>query len=134
MKGQRYGFWGYVKSMIYRYPQRQDEYREAMAQSITPNYESMPHGNEAHRTTEDVVIKAMGNKTSLKEYEAVKLAVTQTEAMQDGEQRIDLIRMLYWSRTHTLHGAAEKLHISYMTARRWHWKFLNQVAINYGLI
>ena len=70
----------------------------------------------------------------LRETEAVRAAIAITiEAYADGELRVELIDSMYWKRTHTMEGAAQKLNVSYRTARRWHVEFIKQVAYEMGL-
>ena len=54
--------------------------------------------------------------------------------MQDGEERLKFIRLVFWDKTHTLEGAAMEVNCSDRTARRWHTDFIKCVARNYGLL
>ena len=49
------------------------------------------------------------------------------------DKRIDLINMVYWKQTHTLHGAAMALYIDYETAKRWQQDFILRVARRMGI-
>lgn len=71
---------------------------------------------------------------SLLENNAVDKAVRETEALQDGADRLTLIRLVFWDKTHTLEGAALAVNCSERTARRWHTDFIKCVARNYGLL
>ena len=55
--------------------------------------------------------------SQIAEYQAVREAVEQTEAMNGGKERIWLVRIVFWERTHTLEGAALEVHCSERTAR-----------------
>lgn len=70
----------------------------------------------------------------LKESCAVSQAVSETGSMQDGEERLKFIRLVFWDKTHTLEGAAMAVNCSDRTARRWHTDFIKCVARNYGLL
>ena len=70
----------------------------------------------------------------LKESFAVSQAVIETVSMQDGEERLKFIRLVFWDKTHTLEGAAMAVNCSDRTARRWHTDFIKCVARNYGLL
>ena len=59
-----------------------------------------------------------------REMEAVRQAIAETLTLDTGEERLQVIRCVFWDKTHTLEGAAMKLHISYVTARRWHGEFI----------
>lgn len=54
--------------------------------------------------------------------------------MQDGEERLKFICLVFWDKTHTLEGAAMAVNCSDRTARRWHTDFIKRVARNYGLL
>lgn len=72
--------------------------------------------------------------SQIAEYQAVREAVEQTEAMNGGKERIWLVRIVFWERTHTLEGAALEVHCSERTARRWHTEFILLVARKRGLL
>lgn len=131
MSKPRYDWWSYVKGMIYRYPALTEQHNLALAQKVTPAYTGMPGGGETSRTTETVAVKAM-TKTATREYEAVHLAEQKTASEPGGDDRMKLVEMIYWRRTHTLSGAAQSVHVSYITAKRWNAHFIKQVAKNYG--
>lgn len=71
-------------------------------------------------------------KQGASDYIAVTNVINATKTMQDGEDRIKLIKMLYWSNSHTIDGAAEVLHISARTAHRWRHAFVYGVAREMG--
>ena len=70
---------------------------------------------------------------ALKERQAVQQAVDETAQMENGEERLQVIDLVFFRQTHTLEGAAMMIPCSYMTARRWHNDFIKKVARNYGL-
>lgn len=63
---------------------------------------------------------------------AIRLAMKETEAMPDGERRLELIRMLYFRKSHNVEGAAMALYISEHTAINWNQKFVYSVAKKAG--
>ena len=67
-------------------------------------------------------------------YEAVLEAVNATERMADGRNRLKVIRMVHWDRTHTLEGAAITIPCSRRTAAYWQREFFETVARNRGLL
>jgi hypothetical protein len=71
---------------------------------------------------------------ALLENNAVRKAVSETRSMQDGEERLKFIRLVFWDKNHTLEGAAMAVNCSDRTARRWHTDFIKCVARNYGLL
>ena len=73
-------------------------------------------------------------KIEQREAQAVSEAIRQTAQREDGEERLRLIRKLYWSRRRqTISGAALDLYISRATANRWHSDFIYLVAEAFGL-
>lgn len=68
---------------------------------------------------------------SMKENEAVRFAVEQTEALPNGAERLAVIDMVFWKQTHTLAGAAMQVPCSYDTAQQYHADFIKAVARNF---
>ena len=133
MSKPRYGWWGYVKYIIRQYPALKQEYSELHSQSVTANTSGMPRGNSASRSTEVIAIRELPS-TKQREYEAVKKAVETTERMTASRDRLKIIDLVFWKRSHTLDGAALTIPCSYMTARRYHAEFIMLVASVYGLL
>ena len=69
----------------------------------------------------------------IRDRDAVEKAVAETLIRMDGEERVELIRYVYWNKKqHKVMDAAPKLHISDATAKRWHGDFIRSVARNRG--
>ena len=133
MSKPRYGWWSYVKDMIFRYPALCESHSLSLAQKVTPAYSAQPGGGGSGRTTEQTTVRAM-TRNAAREYEAVHLAIQETRQLPGGADRLRLIRLVYWKRSHTLTGAALAVHVSFPTAKRWHGEFIRRVARNYGLL
>lgn len=133
MSRPRYDWWPYVKGMIRRYPELKAEYADLHKQSITPNYAGIPGNGSARRTVEDVAIRELP-KTRQREYEAVRQAVETMKHITASQDRIKVIDLVFWKRSHTLEGAALMIPCSYRTARRYHTEFIMLVAGYYGLL
>jgi hypothetical protein len=74
------------------------------------------------------------NRVELLEVQAVNKAIEQTAEKPDGQERLELIRRVYWRRNRvTLNRAAMDIYISYSTAKRWHYDFCLLVAEAFGL-
>lgn len=69
-----------------------------------------------------------------REYMDVKKAIEATEAMRDGNARMQLIRMIHWDKAFTLTGAALQIPCDRATAARWQRRFFEEVAKNRGLL
>lgn len=133
MSRPRYDWWPYVKGMIRRYPELARQYEDLHSPSLTANYSGMPGGGGDGRTLEAAAIRELPG-TKQREYEAVRRAIGTTERMRTGDLRLRLIRLVLFKGSHTLHGAALSIHISYSQAKNYHREFICLVAKNYGLL
>lgn len=133
MSKPRYKWWGYVKSIIRQYPELKQEYEALHVQSVTLAVTGMPGAGDVSRDTEDIAIRELPY-TKQREYEAVKRAVATVKRSPTANDRLALIDMVFWKRSHTLSGAAYKLNLSYTTAQRYHGEFVISVARYYGLL
>ena len=129
----RYDWWMYVKGMIRRYPSLKEEYADLHKQSVTPNYTGMPSSGSVGRGVEAVALRELPT-TRQREYEAVKRAIEVTQRMSANSDRLKVIDLVFWQRSHTLDGAALTIPCSYRTARRYHSEFIMTVASIYGLL
>lgn len=133
MSKPRYDWWSYVKGMIRRYPALAEEYRELHRPSLMPDYSGMPRSKGESRSMESLAIRELPG-TRQREYEAVRRAVETTERMRSGEQRLRIIRLVLFDGSHTLHGAALSIPVSYRQAKTYQQEFIYLVARNYGLL
>lgn len=62
------------------------------------------------------------------ELEAVQHAIERTRLIKTGEERLRLVNMVFWKRSHNVVGAGMVLHVSEDTAIRWHSDFVKAVA------
>lgn len=133
MSKPRYRWWGYVKNVIREYPKLCEQYQELHATSTTANYVGIPGGVELARTVETTAIRELP-KASQREYEAVRLAVQMTLDSRNGPDKLKIVSLVYWKRSHTLEGAAMKTAYSYEAAKRYQREFILRVARNLGLL
>lgn len=127
MSKPRYKWWGYVKWAIRDYPDKKEELAQMQRTSMTANYNAMPHGSEASRTTERVALRGFAGQKQ-REYDGVVSAIDETLTRADGVERLRLIDLIFWHKTHTLEGAAMQCNVSYATAKNWHNDFIRMVA------
>lgn len=128
----KYAWWGFVKSMIRLYPARVAELKARQNARITVNFEAAAGGCGLRRPTENLAMASLGTPID-REVEAVRLAIEHTRAMPDGDDRLRLIDLVYWSRSHTLKGACEEIPTSETTGQRWHAEFIYTVSRFHGL-
>lgn len=86
------------------------------------------HSSQPSRTTETAALRQLTGKEQEELY-AVEAAIAASSA-----ETVQLIRMVFWRRSHTLQGAALELHLSYRSARRRQADFLRRVARHRGLL
>lgn len=134
MSKPRYRWWGYVKNVIRAYPELKREYDDLHTQSITANmFGTGANGGGVIRSMENIAMRELpGPKQS--ELNAVQKTIKLTEHLRTGKERLRLIDMVFWKRTHTLDGAAMALNISYDTAINYHGDFIMLVAYHKELV
>lgn len=93
---QREDWWEYTKRIIRSYP-----------------------ALERKRKAEDTL-----TEKEQRRYDAVRSAIGETERMLTGTQRLALVDLVYWKRSHTLFGAAMRIPISERTAQKWNAQFI----------
>lgn len=81
-----------------------------------------------------LTVEEARDETERQELLAVKRAIDKTLTRRDGTDRLWLVNLVFWQRSCNLVGAARRLHISEVTAQRWHGAFIRAVAEEYGLI
>lgn len=133
MSRPRYGWWGYVKDMIRRYPSLKEEFEDLHTFAVTPSYGGTVGGGGVSRATEDVAVRELPSNKQ-REYEAVRRAIAAAERMAAGRDRLRVIELVFWKRSHTLDGAALMIPCSYRTARRYHAEFIMLVASFFGFM
>lgn len=109
------------------YPKLKRKKNEAMHISITPNYSGMPGSGGAKRTTEDTAMSALLSDADEKIIRAVDKALAMQRTYYNAEARIKSVDMVYFSRTHTIYGAAQALDYSEDAVRRWHTEILSAI-------
>lgn len=118
-----------ARGVVRRYPAHKAELDAIRSGSVTPNYSGMPGGGSASRTTEDVALRTLPRDAQT-EYDAVDFAIRCTRANypRDFEDRMKLIRLLYWSaERYNYEGAAMNVPCSVATVKRWNSSFLQYV-------
>lgn len=134
MSKPRYGWWSYAKYMARNYTNLFRELEEKQSISTTANYSAGPRGSGEARGTEAAAIRQL-SPVKMREYEAVRKAVEASSSVPgNGHLRVKLVEMVYFKRTHTLEGACQALHISYITGKRYNQDFLCGIAKNFGLL
>lgn len=133
MSKPRKRWWGFVRRMIRDYPGLKNQLDDLHQQSVTPSLSGMPGGAAVSRSTEMAALRQLPDPDDQAAYDAVAQAVELVRLKPGGEDRLALIRLVYWSREpQKITAAADTLHVSPRTARRWHGQFVRTVATCYG--
>lgn len=119
-------WWGYVKAIIRRYPELCEHEAALHHQCISPALTGMPHGGKTTNPTADAALRELPEKQQ-REVAAVRAAIAKTRSLPDGDERMQMVRMVFWDRTHTLDGVALKLHRCTRTIWQWHGDFIRAV-------
>lgn len=134
MSKPRYDWWSYVKGMIRRYPElcaRQEELRRT---SLSPDLSGMPHGHgKISNPVADAALRELP-EINRREMEAVSKAIEETKNLDTGEERLRMVRLVFWDQTHTLEGSAQDLNRCKRTVVQWHGDFIRCVAKSFGLL
>lgn len=64
----------------------------------------------------------------------VDRTLAEIERMRDGRHRVQLIRLTYFDRSHTLYGAAMTIPVSKRQAEKWSSQFMNLLSYKLGLL
>ena len=92
----------------------------------TPAYGASGGHSGGGSPVERAVVDRLTDKEQ-RRYDAVRAAISETEVMKHGRQRMELIDRVYWKRSHTLYGAAMCALVSERTAKRWSAEFVRTV-------
>ena len=133
MSKPRYRWWGYVRNVIRAYPELKKEYEALHQQSITANMSGEHGGNSVSRGTENVALRELP-RTKQKEYDAVSQAIEITKKFPNSAQRLKIIELVYWKKTHTVEGAAMLTGYGADRGKQIHGDFVRLVAKCYGLM
>lgn len=132
MSKPKYRWWGFVRKMIRDYPTLKKQWEEIHTQSAKEELSGMPKGGGTGRPIESVALRELPSDDE-KVYDAVTQAIKITLLRPDGNERIALIRFVYWyDKRHLLKDAAYRLYISEDTAKEWHGSFVRLVGKCYG--
>lgn len=125
-------WWRYIRRAIRDYPQLVSDLNNLRSQSITADTSGMPRGGSPGRTVEAAALRELPADDQ-KDLDAVANAIRATSLLPDGEERIALIRGVYWGKKElTLKAVYPRLNISETTAKRWHGEFVRTVARSRG--
>lgn len=134
MSKPRYDWWSYVKGMIRRYPELRARQEELRKPCLSPDLSGMPHGRgKISDPVADAALRELP-KINQREMEAVRKAIEETKKLDTGEERLRMVRLVFWDKTHTLDGVSINLHRCKRTIVQWHGDFIRLVAKEFGFL
>ncbi len=134
MSKPRNKWWGDVRRVLYECPRMRSELDALQAPLQASGDGGGGHASGTGRPAEALALRTLPDKQEQRELEAVEAALREVRLRPDGELTVNLVQLVFWQRTYTLEGAAQKVHVSYRTARRKVNGFLYLVAENLGLM
>lgn len=134
MSKPRYDWWSYVKGIIRRYPELCAKEKALRETCLSPKLSGQPGGKgRASDPTADAALRELP-EINRRELEAVRRAIEETRRLDTGEERLRMIRLVFWEKKYTLEGVANKLHRCRRTVVQWHGEFIRNVAKNIDLL
>lgn len=113
-----------TKQIIRRYPELVRLEADLRTATLTAGFEEMRSGNEATRSTELLALRELPPRDQ-RELDAVRNAIATTMRYRNGQDRLKLIDLVFWRpRPYELRPAADRIHVSYQTAKNWHNDFV----------
>ena len=122
----REDWWEYTKRIIRSYPALRRKAESVGDIPCTPAYGASGSHSSGGSPVERAVVDRLTDKEQ-RRYDAVRAAISATETMKHGHQRMELIDRVYWKRSHTLYGAAMCVPVSERTAHTWNAEFIRLV-------
>ena len=123
---KREDWWEYTKRIIRSYPALCRKAESVGDIPCTPAYGASGGHSGGGSPVERAVVDRLTDKEQ-RRYDAVQAAISETERMKHGHQRMELIDRVYWKRSHTLYGAAMCVPVSERTAHTWNAEFIRLV-------
>ena len=132
MSKPRERWWGYVKACIRAYPDLKSRAMELRQTPTTTRYGGPGSFGGPSDPVASAALRTL-HPQEQRELEAVEAAIQETARLPDGETRLAIVDLVFWRQSHTLHGAADQVHLSYRSARRRQENFIRAVAKNMEL-
>ena len=117
-----------ARAAVRRYPELVRMECDLRTGKITPTYNGMPSSLSASRKTEQLALRELPRQDR-RDLEAVSMALNTLDERysRNKDLRKIIIDLYYWKQSHTIEGAAMKVHVSPDTARTWDREFIGLV-------
>lgn len=131
MSKPREDWWCNARGAIFAYPGRRRKLDELRRTGTTPQYGPV----SGHGGPSDPVHMAVSRQLppqQQKELEAVEAALEETAKQENGANRLKIIELYYFRRTHLLVGAGETVGYEVAQTKRINGEFVRLVAKKIG--
>ena len=118
-----------ARAALRAYPKAKKKQNESGEMQITPVYGGSAVQHSATRTTENVALRTKLTPHEENVISAVEFAMRMQSAYPNGQERMKMIRLVYFQRSHTLEGAAMEVHYSDRAVKRWNAEILTAVYV-----
>lgn len=98
-------------------------------QQITAQYTGVAVQHGASRVTENIALRSTLTENEANIINAVETAMWMQQHYQNGAERVRMMELVYFKRTHTIEGAAEIVHYSPDALWRWNTEILTAVYV-----
>ena len=98
-------------------------------QQITAQYSGVAVQHSASRVTENVALRSTLTEREENIISAVEMAMWMQQHYPNGAERVRMMELVYFKRTHTIEGAAEIVHSSPDALWRWNTEILTAVYV-----
>ncbi|WP_417187697.1 hypothetical protein [Agathobaculum sp.] len=126
---KREDWWEYTKRIIRSYPALRRKAESVGDIPCTPAYGASGGHSGGGSPVERAVVDRLTDKEQ-RRYDAVQAAISETERMKHGHQRMELIDRVYWKRSHLM-----SVRLSCYSSRpmlRWNWRPIVQRSTTCG--
>jgi len=117
-----------AKNALRAYPRAKRKQSENEMR-ITPAYSGIPGGHEASRTTEDIALRQRLTPYEENVISAVEFMMKMQCTYANAQERMKMIELVHFKRTHTLIGAADIVHYSPEALKNWNREILTAVYV-----
>lgn len=96
---------------------------------ITPVYGGSAVQHSASRTTENVALRSTLTEREENIISAVEFMLQMQRRYYNADARLRMVKLVYWSRTHTMQGAAMEVGYNINTVKAWNTEMLTAVYV-----
>lgn len=120
---------GEARKALRDYPRIKRRQSLLTSQQITPVYGGAAVQHSASRTTEDVALRTTLTEREENVISAVEFMLNMQSRYYNADARMQMVRLVYWARTHTLQGAALEVGYNINTVKAWNTEMLTAVYV-----